>query len=84
MGSILYLTEVPPDGGGDTMFANMYLAYEMLSEPIRKLIDGLTRSTMARSIIVAATAMTTAERPIRVPSIQLFGRTPRQVRNACS
>ena len=31
-----------PDGGGDTMFANMYLAYEMLSEPIRKFIDGLT------------------------------------------
>jgi len=42
MGSILYLTEVPPDGGGDTMFANMYLAYETLSEPIRKLIDGLS------------------------------------------
>src|SRR5262247_1670299 len=42
MGSILYLTEVPPDGGGDTMFANMYLAYEMLSEPIRKLLVGLT------------------------------------------
>ena len=42
MGSILYLTEVPPDGGGDTMFANMYLAYEALSEPIRKLLDGLT------------------------------------------
>ena len=42
MGSILYLTEVPPDGGGDTMFANMYLAYEMLPEPIRKMIDGLT------------------------------------------
>ena len=41
MGSILYLTEVPPDGGGDTMFANMYLAYETLSEPIRKLLDGL-------------------------------------------
>ena len=41
MGSILYLTEVPPDGGGDTLFANMYLAYETLSEPIRKLIDGL-------------------------------------------
>ena len=42
MGSILYLTEVPPDGGGDTMFANMYLAYDMLSEPIRKFINGLT------------------------------------------
>jgi taurine dioxygenase len=42
MGSILYLTEVPPDGGGDTMFANMYLAYETLSEPIKKLVCGLT------------------------------------------
>ena len=41
MGSILYLTEVPADGGGDTLFANMYLAYETLSEPVRKLIDGL-------------------------------------------
>ena len=43
MGSILYLTEVPPDGGGDTMFANMYLAYQTLSKPIRRLIDGLSR-----------------------------------------
>jgi taurine dioxygenase len=42
MGSILHLTEVPPDGGGDTMFANMHLAYETLSEPIRKLVDGMT------------------------------------------
>jgi len=42
MGSILHLTTVPPDGGGDTMFANMYLAYETLSEPVRKLLEGLT------------------------------------------
>jgi taurine dioxygenase len=42
MGSILYLTEIPPDGGGDTMFANMYSAYEALSEPVRRLVDGLT------------------------------------------
>lgn len=42
MGSILYLTEIPPDGGGDTLFANMYLAYERLSEPIKTLIDGMT------------------------------------------
>jgi taurine dioxygenase len=42
MGSILYLTEIPPDGGGDTLFANMYLAYETLSEPIKRLIDGMT------------------------------------------
>ncbi|MGH6815579.1 MAG: TauD/TfdA dioxygenase family protein [Hyphomicrobiaceae bacterium] len=42
MGSILYLTTVPPDGGGDTMFANMYSAYETLSEPIGKMLDGMT------------------------------------------
>jgi taurine dioxygenase len=42
MGSILYLTTVPPDGGGDTMFANMYLAYETLSSPMREMLKGLT------------------------------------------
>ena len=42
LGSILYLTEVPPDGGGDTLFANMYRAYETLSEPIKQLLIGLT------------------------------------------
>jgi len=42
MGSILYLTEVPPDGGGDTLFANMYQAYETLSGPIKTILDGMT------------------------------------------
>ena len=42
MGSILYIHEAPPDGGGDTMFANMYVAYESLSEPMRNMLDGLT------------------------------------------
>jgi alpha-ketoglutarate-dependent taurine dioxygenase len=42
MGTILYLTEVPPDGGGDTLFANMYLAYDRLSPRIRTLLDGMT------------------------------------------
>lgn len=42
MGSILHLTEVPPDGGGATLFANMYRAYETLSEPIRTMLTGLT------------------------------------------
>jgi taurine dioxygenase len=41
MGSILYLTEVPPEGG-DTLFASMYAAYDKLSEPIQRLIAGLT------------------------------------------
>ncbi|HYX03335.1 MAG TPA: TauD/TfdA family dioxygenase, partial [Reyranella sp.] len=42
MGSILYLKQVPPDGGGNTLFANMYRAYETLSAPIRRLCEGLT------------------------------------------
>jgi taurine dioxygenase len=42
MGSILHLTTVPPDGGGDTMFANMYLAYETLSQPIKAMLEGMT------------------------------------------
>src|SRR6516165_11064595 len=41
MGSILYLTEVPPEGG-DTLFASMYAAYDRLSTPIQRLIEGLT------------------------------------------
>ena len=41
MGSILYLTEMPPDGG-DTLFASMYAAYDKLSAPIKRLVEGLT------------------------------------------
>jgi taurine dioxygenase len=35
--TILYAKETP-DAGGDTMFANMYLAYETLSEPMKALL----------------------------------------------
>jgi taurine dioxygenase len=42
MGSILYLHTVPPKGGGDTMFASMYAAYDALSERMKRLLEGLT------------------------------------------
>lgn len=42
MGSILRLFEIPPSGGGDTLFASMYAAYDALSEPMKQFLVGLT------------------------------------------
>lgn len=42
MGSILYLHTVPPKGGGDTMFASMYAAYDALSDRMKAYLHGLT------------------------------------------
>jgi taurine dioxygenase len=38
--TMLYCREIP-EFGGDTMFANMYLAYERLSPKLRAVLDGL-------------------------------------------
>ena len=40
MASLLVAREVPP-AGGDTEFANMYLAYETLSDGMKRLLDPL-------------------------------------------
>jgi taurine dioxygenase len=40
LGSILHAIEVP-DHGGDTMFSNMYLAYDALSPGMKKMLDGV-------------------------------------------
>ena len=40
MASMLYAIEIPPYGG-DTLFANQYLAYETLSDGYRRMLDGL-------------------------------------------
>src|SRR5262249_19061730 len=39
--SIFHMRQ-PAASGGDTMFSNQYLAYEMLSDPLRAMLDGLT------------------------------------------
>ena len=41
MGTFLIAREVPPHGG-DTLFANQYLAYEALSDGLKQTLDGLT------------------------------------------
>ena len=40
LGSILLAREVP-ECGGDTLFANMHLAYERLSEPMKQMCENL-------------------------------------------
>ena len=40
LGSMLLAKETPPTGG-DTMFANQYLAYESLTDGLKKTLDGL-------------------------------------------
>jgi taurine dioxygenase len=39
--SILQLHKIPPVGG-DTLFANLYAAYDALSDRIKRMLDGLT------------------------------------------
>ncbi len=41
MGTFLFARELPPQGG-DTMFANQYLAYEALSDGLKRTVDALT------------------------------------------
>ncbi len=42
MGSILYITQVPENGGGDTSFVNMVAAYEALSPAMQAFLLDLT------------------------------------------
>ncbi|MEK9673403.1 MAG: TauD/TfdA family dioxygenase [Rhodospirillaceae bacterium] len=39
-GSLLYAIEIPATGG-DTIFSNMYKAYDALSEPLKRLFEGM-------------------------------------------
>jgi taurine dioxygenase len=61
MGTLLVAREVPPVGG-DTLFANQYLAYEALSERMRAMLDGL------RGVSNSAKADVTRTREDRVKS----------------
>jgi len=38
LASLLYLTEIPSNGGGDTLFTNMHLAFEDLSPDLKSLL----------------------------------------------
>ncbi len=40
--SLLYITETPESGGGNTLYADMCMAYDMLSAPMQEFLGGLT------------------------------------------
>ena len=55
LGSMLYVTETPEVGGGDTLYADMYLAYEMLSDTMKEMLEDSQPFTMVPGPISAAT-----------------------------
>jgi taurine dioxygenase len=76
MASMLLARETPPYGG-DTLFANLYLAYETLSDAMKRLLEGLaavnssakadaskTREDRLRSAGEGAHADLVAEHPV--------------------
>jgi taurine dioxygenase len=64
MGAILYGVEIPPYGG-DTLFANQYLAYESLSPAMQRLIEGL-RGIHSDRKVAGPTAARNAARSTKV------------------
>lgn len=54
MASLLYAVELPPYGG-DTLFANQYLAYERLSAGLRRTLAGLSAVYTSTKPAVART-----------------------------
>ena len=54
MASMLYAVEIP-SYGGDTLFANQYMAYEALSAGLKKMLDGLVGVNTSTKPAVAKT-----------------------------
>ena len=63
LGSLLYALEIPPVGG-DTLFNNMYRAYETLPDQTKTMIDGKKAEYLSGS---ARNFYSTDERPALTP-----------------
>lgn len=54
LGTMLLAREIPPYGG-DTLFANLYLAYESLSPGMKRMLDGLIAVASSKKADVSKT-----------------------------
>jgi taurine dioxygenase len=85
LGSLLRGITIP-DVGGDTVFANMYVAYETLSDGMKKMIEGLHGIHLSgtRKINHAETGVARAEQqrklnpPIAQPVVRVHPETGRK------
>lgn len=69
--SILHIKEIPGDGGGDTLFASTYAAYDALSQPMKDFLnnkkavhDGEHRYRQRHGLSAAEKNYPRAEHPI--------------------
>ena len=53
LASLLYIEQPPPDGGGDTLFADMCEAFDALSKPLKEWLLGLTAEHDGRKDLAA-------------------------------
>jgi len=80
MGSLLRSVEIP-DVGGDTMFTNMYMAYDALSEGMKRFIAGLHGiHTTTRKVDDPERAADMARRnpPVAQPLVRVHPETGRK------
>ena len=83
LGSILLACEIPPTGG-DTLFANMHLAYDHLSEQMKRMCEGLTAvhdisRVFARRLGKAPEELHEKYPPVRHPVIRTHPETGQRV-----
>jgi taurine dioxygenase len=82
LGSVLRAVQVPPVGG-DTMFANMTLAYEQLSPGMRRIVEGLHGIHTGQRKILDLTQERAAESkrlnpPVAQPVVRVHPETGRK------
>lgn len=81
MGSLLRCLE-KPEVGGDTMFANMYMAYDTLSDGMKKLLEGMhgihMRSRKFDTLSAERAAFLARQRPVAQPAVRVHPETGRK------